>query len=187
MWIRFATLLALLLVLPGCVTPPPETLNPRGDFIRFVAKNAIATANGVFHDWRVVDAHIDRSDIGASFVEIEIEIASIDTGIERRDDHLRDPDFLEVERWPKASIRVSDVRPEGEPDDRRFTARFEITIRDRRESLDGAFALVSDRPLVVEGEIEIDRVAFGVGKADSWWNPVSPRNEVPVHFRVTLE
>jgi polyisoprenoid-binding protein YceI len=187
MRIRLATLLALALLVSGCVTHPPETTNPRGDSIRFVARSGIVTANGLFHAWRVVDSRIDPDDLAASFVEIEIDVASIDTGFESRDDHLRDPDFLEVERWPKAYIRAFDVRPLDGSDDSRFSARVEIGIRDRRESMSGEFRLVSNRPLIIEGEIEIDRLAFGVGAEDSWWNPMSPRNEVLFHFRLTLE
>lgn len=184
---RPLALLALLLPLAACVSPPPDARNPRGDAIRFVARNGIATANGIFHDWRIVDAHVDRADPGASHVEIEIDVASVDTGIPRRDDHLRDPDFFEVERWPHATVRVSEVRPHEGPDDRRFDARFDVAIRDRHAALPGTFTVVSEEPLVVEGEIEIDRVDFGVGEADRWWNPVTPRNRVPIHFRVTLE
>ena len=184
---RYAALLAPLLLLAACASTPPETQNAQGDFIRFVAQNGIATANGIFHEWRVVDAKIDRGDAGASYVELEIDVASIDTGIGRRDDHLRSADFFDAERWPKATVRVSGVRPPGESGDYRYDARFEVVIRGQRESLKGDFVFVSDHPLVVEGKVGIDRVAFGVGKPDRWWNPVTARDVVPVHFRVTLQ
>ena len=74
--------------------------------ITFVGKNAFATANGTFHLWRVVDRSVDLNDPGASWAEVEIDLASVDTGIERRDDHLRDPDFFEVETWPLARVRA---------------------------------------------------------------------------------
>jgi len=42
-------------------------------------------------------------------VEVEIEAASIDTGVKDRDDHLRSPDFLDVERYPKLTFRSTRV------------------------------------------------------------------------------
>lgn len=185
MRIRCASLLApLLLLLAACVSAPPATQSPRGDYIRFVASNGVATANGIFHEWRVVDSKVDRGDAAASYVEVEIDVASIDTGIERRDDHLRSPDFFDAERWPHAKVRVSDVRPR---DDQHYDARFDVEIRDQRRSLEGGFVLVSEEPPVVEGEVEIDRIAFGVGPENHWWNPVTPQEQVPVRFRLTLE
>ena len=186
MRIRF---LALLLVLSGCATAPPEAPHARGDSIRFVSKSGVATANGVFHEWRILAASVAPDDLGRSFVEIEIDVASVDTGVARRDDHLRNADFFEVERWPKARVRVFGVQPResGAGIGAQFSARFDVQIRDHRETLDGEFTLLSERPLIVEGRIEIDRTAFGIGSAKRWWNPMSPGEAVPIHFRVTLE
>ena len=180
------------LALVACVNAPPETRGANGDEIRFESRSGIAKANGIFRDWRVVDARIDPGRPAESHVAIEIDVDSIDTGFERRDAHLRDPDFFDAATWPHARVRVSDARPvasEGAggaaPDS--YQARFEVEIRDRREALEGAFRVVSRRPLVVEGELEIDRTSFGVGSPNRWWNPMAPRNQVPVHFRLTLE
>jgi polyisoprenoid-binding protein YceI len=34
-------------------------------------------------------------------VEVEVDVASIHTGVERRDNHLRSPDFFDTENFPK--------------------------------------------------------------------------------------
>jgi polyisoprenoid-binding protein YceI len=172
----------------ACVNAPPPARTPHGDAIRFEARSGIARAHGIFHDWRIVDAHVDRSDPGASWVEIEVDVASVDTAFARRDEHLRAPDFFDARRWPGARIRVSEVRalPESE-EPPRYAARFEITLRDTRESLPGSFTLESETPLVVAGELVLDRTVFGVGEPDVWWNPMSPHNDVTVRFRATLD
>lgn len=177
--------LLLLLATAGCVNAPPETRHPRQDAIRFESRSGIAKANGIFHDWWVVDSRVDPRDLASSYVEIEIDVASLDTAFPRRDDHLLEAEFFAVERWPKARVRVTDVTATGEPD--HYTARFAVEIRDRKAEVVGAFQQVSERPRVVEGDVLLDRVAFGVGAPDQWWNPMSPRDEVPVHFRLTLE
>jgi polyisoprenoid-binding protein YceI len=48
---------------------------------------------------------LDEQDFSRSSVEVTIEAASIDTGHETRDAHLRSADFLEVERYPTLTFR----------------------------------------------------------------------------------
>jgi polyisoprenoid-binding protein YceI len=45
--------------------------------------------------------------------EVRIEAASIDTGNRQRDDHLRSPDFLDVERCPEIGYLGTAVEPAG--------------------------------------------------------------------------
>ncbi|MBI1843257.1 MAG: YceI family protein [Actinobacteria bacterium] len=44
-----------------------------------------------------------------SSVEVEIDAASIDTGDQGRDDHLRSPDFLDVAEYPNLTFRSTAV------------------------------------------------------------------------------
>lgn len=46
----------------------------------------------------------DKDNIAASNVSVEIDAASVDTNHAKRDKHLRSEDFLEVEKFPKASF-----------------------------------------------------------------------------------
>ena len=39
-------------------------------------------------------------------VAVEIESASIHTGIPKRDEHLRSPDFLDVDKYPLFSLKA---------------------------------------------------------------------------------
>ena len=48
-----------------------------------------------------------------SAVEITLQAASIDTGVEARDEHLRSPDFLDVENHPTLSFRSTEVVAAG--------------------------------------------------------------------------
>ena len=46
-----------------------------------------------------------------SSVEVTIDAAGVDTGDERRDGHLRSPDFFDVEQFPTISYRSTRVTP----------------------------------------------------------------------------
>jgi polyisoprenoid-binding protein YceI len=49
-----------------------------------------------------------------SSVTAEIDLASIDTGAEQRDNHIRSADFFEVETYPTMTYRSTGVRAHGD-------------------------------------------------------------------------
>ncbi len=49
-----------------------------------------------------------------SSVTAEIDLASVDTGNEQRDEHLRSADFFDAERYPKMTYRSTAVRPSSQ-------------------------------------------------------------------------
>lgn len=52
-------------------------------------------------------------DVGASSVAVEIDAASISTGIDRRDADLRSDNYLDVARYPKITFRSTGVQRAG--------------------------------------------------------------------------
>ena len=57
--------------------------------------------------------NFDPLDVESSAVEVEIDAASIYTGVEQRDNHLKSPDFLEVEKYPAINFKSTRVEPGG--------------------------------------------------------------------------
>lgn len=53
-------------------------------------------------------------DPSQSSVEAHVGLASVDTGDEQRDAHLRSADFFDVERYPEMTFASTAVRPDGE-------------------------------------------------------------------------
>lgn len=54
---------------------------------------------------------VDGEDPTRSSVEVEIDAASVWTGQERRDEHLRSVDFLDVEHYPTIAFKSIRVEP----------------------------------------------------------------------------
>lgn len=157
---------------------------PPGE-IKFVGKNRVATANSVFHQWKVTKAEIDPENLAEGVVEIEIDIASLDTGIPKRDDHLRHADFFEVEKYPTATVRFYDAQPK-EGAGNLYTAKMDLKIRDVEKTQDVEFELVAPETFTVKGAFIVLRTDFGVGEPYKKLNPLSIEDEVKLSFEATL-
>jgi polyisoprenoid-binding protein YceI len=48
---------------------------------------------------------LDEKDLTQSKVDVRIDASSIDTGVGDRDNHLRSPDFLDVEKFPELTFQ----------------------------------------------------------------------------------
>ncbi len=72
---------------------------------------------------------VDEENPDGSSVEAEIEAATIDTGSEQRDTHLRSGDFLDVENYPTITFRSTRVEGAMEEDGDDFKVIGDLTIR----------------------------------------------------------
>jgi polyisoprenoid-binding protein YceI len=99
--------------------PAPVTLDTRTTWsidpthgtIGFSIKHlVVATVHGRFGVFQgTIRFDGDRPEA----VEVRIDAASIDTGIARRDDHLRSADFFDVATYPAIAFRSTRVEPVG--------------------------------------------------------------------------
>jgi polyisoprenoid-binding protein YceI len=81
--------------------------------VGFAVKHAVvATTRGKFAVYEG-GATIDAANPEASSIWVEIDAASVDTGNDQRDGHLRSADFWNAETNPKISYRSSSVQVDG--------------------------------------------------------------------------
>ena len=72
----------------------------------------LSHVRGKFNEFSATIIYDDK-DVTKSSVVATIKAASIDTGIERRDAHLRNPDFFEVEKYPEITFKSSRIEKKG--------------------------------------------------------------------------
>jgi polyisoprenoid-binding protein YceI len=72
----------------------------------------LSHVRGKFTDFTVAIVY-DDADVTKSSVNATIKATSIDTGIERRDAHLRNPDFFDVEKFPEITFASSRIEKKG--------------------------------------------------------------------------
>lgn len=68
----------------------------------------------------------EEADPSRSSIEIEIDVASIDTRVGDRDQHLRSADFFDADNHPKITFRSRRIEPTG---DKRYRVTGDLTIR----------------------------------------------------------
>jgi len=69
--------------------------------------------------------NFDVSDIAGTSMEIKIEAGNIFTGVEPRDNHLRSPDFFDVDRYPHIFFKSTKSEVVGS---NRFKVRGDLTL-----------------------------------------------------------
>lgn len=84
-------------------------IDPAHSQIQFAVRHMmISTVRGEFHDFSgTID--FDEDNPEETTVHVEIDAASIDTRTEDRDNHLRSPDFLNVEEYPTITFESTRV------------------------------------------------------------------------------
>ena len=89
-------------------------LDPSHSQVGFAVRHMmISTVRGKF-DKLDADIDIDAANLTASKVTARIDAASINTGEEKRDGHLRSPDFLDVEKYPTITFKSTKVVQNGQ-------------------------------------------------------------------------
>jgi polyisoprenoid-binding protein YceI len=79
----------------------------------FQIRHFVSKVRGRFTDFGGT-IQVDRANPDKSSVEYTIKTASIDTANERRDGHLKSPDFFDAEKHPEISFKSSKVVPKGQ-------------------------------------------------------------------------
>jgi polyisoprenoid-binding protein YceI len=113
--------------------------------IQFAVRHMmISTVRGRFNQFSgTVEA--DEQNPTAARVEVQIDTASLDTGDEKRDTHLRSPDFFDVQQFPTMTFKSTRIE---QVDDRHGRLQGDLTIRDvtRPVTLDVEYAGMAKSP-----------------------------------------
>jgi polyisoprenoid-binding protein YceI len=86
--------------------------DPSGSTIGFSVHQFLGTTQGKFTKFNgKID--VDREHPENSSVTAQIDVRSIDTHIKKRDDHLRSPEFFNVEKFPQITFKSRSVKRTG--------------------------------------------------------------------------
>lgn len=125
----------------------------------------ISRTNGDFKQYEGMIEY-DGKEISSLKFDITIDVASIDTKIEKRDEHLRGADFFEAKKFPTirfVSTAIKNIKG------KKFDAVGKLTVKGITKEVtipmqfNGAATSPWGQSLIgLEGEFEIDRTEYGL-------------------------
>jgi polyisoprenoid-binding protein YceI len=145
--------------------------------IRFRGHIPLGATDGEFRRWHITDALIDEDHPERSSVALVVDLTSLDTGNDARDRHLRSADFLDVERYPTATIHITGVEM---GDAQHFTASVQLDLHGRSKTFPVRFAIVDRAARRIAGEITLKRSDFGIGGSGRFFSPLHVDDDVQV-------
>jgi polyisoprenoid-binding protein YceI len=141
-------------------------LDPAHSRIGFAAKHAmVTTVRGSFKSF-TGEVHLDAEHPENSTAKLEIDAASLDTGNEGRDAHVRNSDFLDVEKFPKITFVSTGAEKKSDDD---FVLHGDLTVKDATKPVSIDFEKTGESPdpwgkfrVGFEGKAKINRSDWGV-------------------------
>ncbi|MCF8026818.1 MAG: YceI family protein [Desulfobacteraceae bacterium] len=136
--------------------------------IYFNIRHTFAVVRGQFDDFTgVVGFHPDRIEDG--HVEFKADVASINTGIDQRDAHLRTADFFDAEKFAFMAFKSSRIR---HVKDDQYILEGELTVKGVSKQVEIPFAYLGMRENPMdpkqmvagfEADFHINRLDYNVG------------------------
>jgi polyisoprenoid-binding protein YceI len=164
----------------------PWNIDTTHSSVTFAVRHMLfAKVRGRFASWSG-KVELDSDDLTRSRAVVEIDAASIDTGVADRDQHLRSPDFFDVAQFPELRFESTRMEHAG---GNRYTLHGKLTIRDvtRDVALDVEYGGQAKDPwgnqrAAFSATTSIDRREFGLT-----WNQALETGGVLVGEKVEIE
>jgi len=101
-------------------------IDPVHSSVGFTIRHFVSKVPGSFAKFEGVIT-VDRDNLANSAVTATIDVASVDTRVEKRNGHLRSPDFFDVAKFPVMTFKSTSWKKTG---DDTFDVTGNLTIRD---------------------------------------------------------
>jgi len=144
-----AIITLVTLLLPGAALASTWTIDPDHTNVGFKVRHLmVSNVKGNFTTFTgTVD--LDDQDVTRSKVTVNIATDSIDTNVQKRDDHLRSADFLDVAKYPTMTFTSKKI---AKTDNGRLAITGDLTLRG------------------VTREVVLDAEALSPESKDPWGN-----------------
>jgi len=158
--------LVLLIFAAGAAHAASWSIDQSHSYVGFSVKHLVVSkVKGSFGDY-TGKINFDGKDFSAASVEATVQMVSVDTDNKDRDDHLRNNDFFDVEKFPTMTFKSKKITAGGKD---KFTMVGDLTIKDvtKEVTFEGEFNGTINDPwgntrAGFSAETKIDRQDFNV-------------------------
>jgi polyisoprenoid-binding protein YceI len=162
--------------------------------IEFGVKHFFTPVRGEFDDYEI-ELRFDREAPEHSSVRVRIDVASVNTGNDRRDEHLLSADFFEAEKYPYITFESTQVRQTAKDE---LLVRGPLRIKDHVQEIELPIKILGVMDVAPEMQemlggvteiasfetaLQIDRSEYGVGTG-SWAAALVVGHEVDIGIAV---
>ncbi len=129
----------------------------------------ISEVSGTFNDFSATLTS-QKADFSDAVVEATISVASIDTRVEPRDEHLRSADFFDAEKFPQITFKSTGIKKAGKG---KYKLKGDLTVKGITKPVELGFIYrgtienpMSKKPTAgIKLSGTIKRSDFGIGSA----------------------
>lgn len=144
-------------------------VTPENSKVEFTGSKVTGKHDGGFKEFTgTIDLVNGKAE--ESSVSVDIDMASVFTDADGLTDHLKNADFFEVAKFPKATFVSTKIVPDAAKGVGNYTVTGDFEIRGTKKSITfPATITVSESDVAVKSEFSINRKDFGIvyaGKAD---------------------
>jgi polyisoprenoid-binding protein YceI len=151
--------------------------------ISFVSKQMNVPVEGRFRKFSALIV-FDSGKLGSSKAEIDVDLASIDTGSTEADDEVGTKTWFNTSAFPTAKFSSSKVTKTG-PD--RYEVRGKLSIKGISNDVAAPFVVRhSGDAVTYEGNFTLKRLQFRIGEG-VWSDTETVADEVQVKFRIVAK
>lgn len=150
-----------LLISYGAGAQKSYTPTDAGSKVHFVIKNFGIKTGGDFSGLKGT-VKFDPANLAGSYFDVSVEAKTVDTDNDMRDDHLRESDFFDVQKYPLINLKSTKITLSSVAG--RYYVFANLTIKGVTKQVGFGFsATPKDGGYVFDGEFQINRRDFGVG------------------------
>jgi len=137
-----------------------------------------------FSRFTVTKATFDPANLEGATATVEIDLASLSSGSEKRDGHLKTPSYIDLAKFTTATVDVANVKKQG---DKSYTADAKVKFRDAEKTYPVAFDVLdaSADSVRIKGSQKFPRADFNVGTEPGPEESVA--KELEIQLQLTLK
>lgn len=135
-------ILLLAVILAGSASASSWNVDGSHTEVNFSVSHFFTPVTGRFEDFDV-KLNYDQENPEKSRIEAKIKVASINTGNEQRDEHLRSADWFDAAKYPYMTFKSTSVRQQGDT----LIARGDLTIKGQTQEVEMPISLLGVRQI----------------------------------------
>ena len=159
--------------------------DPMHSVMNFKVRHLFSKSGGKFDDWSAT-INFDPAHLEKGSVEVVIQVASINTGNEQRDGHLKSADFFDAEKFPTITFKSTKVE---KSEDGGYTLIGDLTMHGVTKEVSFAFDFHGSGPGPQGGSVAGFSASLTVNRKDYGisWNKTMDAGGAILGEEVTIE